>query len=59
VPNSESKSSQKFKKAYSQVGSHNNSKAKQTSSTESMLAKIIQMLEYQNLRLNKIDSSIK
>jgi hypothetical protein len=45
--------------AYSQVVSNNTSEAKHSTSTENMLAQIMQMLKDQNLRLSKIELSIK
>jgi hypothetical protein len=41
------------------VVSNNASEAEQAKSMENMLAQIMQMLKDQNLRLNKIESSIK
>jgi predicted ribonuclease YlaK len=48
-----------YKKTYSQVVSNNASEAEHATSMENMLAQIMQMLKDQNLRLNKIESSIK
>jgi hypothetical protein len=59
VPNNESQTTQIHKKTYSQVVSNNTSEAKHPTSTENMLAQIIQRLKDQNLCLNKTESSIK
>jgi hypothetical protein len=41
------------------VVSNNASEAEHTTSMENMLAQIMEMLKDQNLRINKIESSIK
>jgi hypothetical protein len=50
---------QTSKETYSQMVSDDAPEIKHTLSKEYMLAQIMQMLKYQNLRPNKIESSIK
>jgi hypothetical protein len=59
VPKKEPQTTQTYKKTYSQVISNNSFETEQATSMENMLAQIMQMLKHQNLRLNKIESSIK
>jgi hypothetical protein len=59
VPNNEPQTTQTYKRTYSQVVSNNASEAEHATSMENMLAQIMQMLRDQNLRLNKIESSVK
>jgi type II secretory pathway component PulF len=59
VPKNEPQTTQTYKKTYSQVVCNNPSEAEHATNMENMLAQIMQMLKDQNLRLNKIESSIK
>lgn len=51
--------SQPPRKTYSQVVSNSTSVAEQSTSTDAMLAQIMQMLKDQDLRLKKIESNLK
>jgi hypothetical protein len=57
--NNEPKNTQNLKKTYSQVVSNSTAEAKHSTDTDNTLTQVMQMLKEQNLRLNKIESSLK
>jgi hypothetical protein len=57
--NTEPKNPQNPWKTYSQVVSHSFTETEQSTSTESMLVQIMQMLKDQDLRLKKMESYLK
>jgi hypothetical protein len=57
--NTEPKNPQNPRKAYSRAVSNSSPEIEQSTSTESMLVQVMQMLKDQDLRLKKIESNLK